>query len=643
VTRARAVRGLGLVALGALAALYFHGTVMRTIELMDEGQIVYPSWRVAEGDMPYVGFRQLYGPSVFLLNGALLRLFGADLRVIRLSLVVLKALVSVLVYAVTRRLAPRPVALAICAVLVAIWGTPIWLFNTPYATYYATALSLTGLLLAGGTPGRWLMSGVCMGLAATFKQTQGIFDFLAVVLFAIVATPPRAGPAVHSGRVRRGAGLLRLLMLCGTLAFAVAYLGPHLATVSAALMLAPLAGLVAWLVVRELAGWPPHDAAVASLGRVALASVGAALPALVYAIVYWRIGALAALVRDTAVGLPQAMAWFVPFRMPEVATVCLAGTLWASFALVRALRRGTSVTASLGALTVALAGLLVDRARAPGLRSYLAGGRWMTEFLGLLPWLPFFVVGVGALALLRAAPGRGGSTGSERAESERYRGLELVVPFAAITLLQMYPAADLPHAGMVLPAFLPLLGYALARRVERDGPMAAGLAFIWLASAVFPSVSARLAPPPATVTARFDRASGISGTDPRLDDVARLVQYLGDAGRPRGDLLVLVDQQMLYFLAGRHSALSRDEFVFYVVGVGVMADDVARMLVDEQEAIRRLAHTRPIIVDIPGSAEATRFRRAFPSIARFIDETYSPVTSIGGYKVLVAAHSGSGE
>ena len=39
-TRARAVRGLGLVALGALAALYFHGTVMRTIELMDEGQIV---------------------------------------------------------------------------------------------------------------------------------------------------------------------------------------------------------------------------------------------------------------------------------------------------------------------------------------------------------------------------------------------------------------------------------------------------------------------------------------------------------------------------------------------------------------------------------------------------------------------------
>src|SRR5207249_791576 len=95
-------RGLWLAALGGLAALYFHGTVMSTIELMDEGQVVYSSWRVAEGEMPYVGFHQLYGPSVFFVNGALLKLFGVDLRVIRLSLVALKALVAVLAYVRTR-------------------------------------------------------------------------------------------------------------------------------------------------------------------------------------------------------------------------------------------------------------------------------------------------------------------------------------------------------------------------------------------------------------------------------------------------------------------------------------------------------------------------------------------------------------
>ena len=86
----------------------------------------------------------------------------------------------------------------------------------------------------------------------------------------------------------------------------------------------------------------------------------------------------------------------------------------------------------------------------------------------------------------------------------------------------------------------------------------------------------------------------------------------GQALYQDGDLLVLVDEQMIYFLAGRRSALSREEFVFYVVGAGYMADDVARQAVDQQDAVRRLARTRPTIVDYPGSPETTRFRRAFP-------------------------------
>ncbi len=628
-------RGLWLAALGGLAALYFHGTVMSTIELMDEGQVVYSSWRVAEGEMPYVGFHQLYGPSVFFVNGALLKLFGVDLRVIRLSLVVLKALVAVFVYVLTRRVASRPVALVLYGLLVAIWGMPIWLFNTPYATYYATALSLAGLLLASAERARWIASGVCMGLAMTFKQTQGIFAFLAIVLFVIVMTPPRAGPATHAARARQWAGGVRLLALGGTLAFAVAYVAPHLATVSAILMLAPLAVLVAGLVVREMAGWPPHDPAIAGLGPIALVSVGAAIPVLAYVALYWRIGALAAFVHDTMVGLPQQIAWFVPLRQPELATVCLTATICASFALVRRLRRGISLTGPLLVCVGAIAGLLVDRARNPGLQPYLLSGRWMTDFFGVLPGVPFFAVGVGALALLGAARRRQAAAATGRPDAGGDEQLGLLVPFAAITVLQLYPSADLPHVAMVLPAFLPLLGYAITRRIERDGPMAAGLALAWLAALSSPFLGARVALSRETFQARFDRASGISG--PRLDDAARVVRYLGDAAAPDGDLLVLVDQPMLYFLAGRRSALSGDEYVFYVVGAGYMADEVARKLVDEQDAIRDLARIRPVVVDRRGSVESTRFRRTFPSIARFIDETYRPATSIGGYQVLVPA------
>src|SRR5207245_9226318 len=104
-------RGVWLAALASLAALYFHGTVMSTIELMDEGQVVYSSWRVAEGEMPYVGFHQLYGPSVFFVNDALLKLFAVDLRVLGLSLLALKALIAVLVYVLNRRLPSRLVSL----------------------------------------------------------------------------------------------------------------------------------------------------------------------------------------------------------------------------------------------------------------------------------------------------------------------------------------------------------------------------------------------------------------------------------------------------------------------------------------------------------------------------------------------------
>src|SRR5207247_7123911 len=83
-------------------------------------------------------------------------------------------------------------------------------------------------------------------------------------------------------------------------------------------------------------------------------------------------------------------------------------------------------------------------------------------------------------------------------------------------------------------------------------------------------------------------------------------------------LLVLVDQPMLYFLAGRRSALSGDEYVFYVVGAGYMADQVARTLVDEQDAIRDLARTRPVVVDRRGSVRSEEHTSELQSRVEFV-------------------------
>src|SRR5690349_21270591 len=81
--RRRLAPWLEAAAVAVVAALYFAGAIGTTIDWTDEGHIVYPSWRAGAGVLPYVGFHQLYGPSLFLLNGALFRVLGPDLRVLR--------------------------------------------------------------------------------------------------------------------------------------------------------------------------------------------------------------------------------------------------------------------------------------------------------------------------------------------------------------------------------------------------------------------------------------------------------------------------------------------------------------------------------------------------------------------------------
>src|SRR5262245_17970853 len=113
---------------------------------IDSGLVVYGGWRVADGALPYRDFDHVYGPALFYLNGALLRLFGADLSVIVTSILVLKAVLAALVFMLARRVAGTPIAVVTTAILVVVWGAPLWLFNAPYAQHYAVPSALAGLL-----------------------------------------------------------------------------------------------------------------------------------------------------------------------------------------------------------------------------------------------------------------------------------------------------------------------------------------------------------------------------------------------------------------------------------------------------------------------------------------------------------------
>jgi hypothetical protein len=362
-----------------------------------------------------------------------------------------------------------------------------------------------------------------------------------------------------------------------------------------------------------------------------------AIPLLAYAGFYASIGALDALVESTVVGLPQRIAWFVPFPRPSWRAVWFFGVIVASFAVLHGWRAWEEPRRRwrLAAALVALAGcagvLLVEAARAPGLHAYLVRGRWTREVFSVVFWVPFLVLAGATLERRAPEPPAGGASALGRRDLVALLGV-----FAAANLMQFYPAADLPHAVMSLPAFLPLLAGMLTR-LTLVAPGAAALGAFWLLGAAWPFVQPRLVTPPAPPggAATFARASGITPGDPKSVAAANLVRHLATATTREDRLLVLTAEQMLYFLAGVRSALPHDEFVLYLVGIGLIADGDARALVDEDAMIARLARAQPLVVEHEGSAAVARFRRAFPRVAGFIDRRYRLSEVIDGYRVLV--------
>lgn len=624
-----------LLALALAAAWYFHGIIDYSFGWADEGHIVYPSWQVSEGALPYVSFQHLYAPSVFFLNGTLLWLFGPDLRVVRLFLVPVKVAVVLLVFSLSRRVARPAVALVMALVLVIVWGMPGWFFNAPYATYYATALCLLALVALEGRSGpRPFAAGILLGCAATFKQTQGIFAATSVALFLTFAM--RAETRQWPAR------LARAIVPLAALALAIAYLGPHLLRDTTVVLLVPLAaGVAATARGSRTANLP----AAAGTRAVLLLAAGTAVAPLAYGLFYWSVGGLEPLLADTFVELPRALRWFVPLTAPGPRGLLLAAALGGSLAMVAAYGgRRTSpgrLRATTAGLGLALAAIAWHLRTHPELRATLGRGGWLNDLFPLLGWLPFAVLAVTA----RGALGSGTESASQ---SPRLLWL-----FAAGAVLQLYPAADLPHAVFVLPSLLPVLALAVERFLAtsagglrgafRTGAFALGLGCPLVFALPFLRSRATFVPPAVDPTIGFARATGITDAPPTFTDAVALVAYLSRQARPDGGALVICNEQMLYFLAGIRSPLPRDEYVLFAVEADLMAAEEARRMLPEETIVRTLEASRPLIVDFPASPAGRRFRATYPTVARFVDAHYREAAAFGGYRVAAFTPSDASE
>lgn len=165
------------------------------LRLLDEGYILYNSWRFAAGDTPYVDFFVLYPPAMFLMIAGPIKAMGIEAAALagRASVVLAAGAASWLVYALVRRVADKTTAL-VCAGVSLCWGVPV--YNTPFPNWYCLPLLLgSALVLARRAEGRryavtTVWAGVLIGLAATVKQSIGVLGLVTLAVSLTLLSEP---------------------------------------------------------------------------------------------------------------------------------------------------------------------------------------------------------------------------------------------------------------------------------------------------------------------------------------------------------------------------------------------------------------------------------------------------------------------
>src|SRR5712692_6310422 len=100
----RRVLGGALLGLVVLVASAWSGHLW--IDVVDEGYFLDLADRVRIGAVPYRDFATYYTPGIFYLFAAVLKVFGVSVLPIRYLTAGLRAAAAVLMFSLTRRVAP---------------------------------------------------------------------------------------------------------------------------------------------------------------------------------------------------------------------------------------------------------------------------------------------------------------------------------------------------------------------------------------------------------------------------------------------------------------------------------------------------------------------------------------------------------
>lgn len=452
---APATGGRGALAVAAflLALAYLWPLRGYGLNVEDEGNLLLQITRVARGELPYVDFSTGYTPGFFALNALVWHVSG-DLLTFRTFLAVLHAGTVAALAALLAGVARPVLALALPVlylVYIPLFPGEFCAFNIAYPAWFATAgwLATAAAMLAFTTDQRrrWLVAAGCAAaVTLAMKPNAGVLAFAAAA--ASVLSADRRGAEAGAW-----SALVWGTTFVGILLGVALVLGGVPRPLDAAIYLLPLVlamgATVTWSRIRR-AG------VVGDLAMLGLPLVVLSAPWLVF---FWRRLGTAGFLREVLlIGSGAADIFYVPFPVLEPWGVLLSVLVAAYAAAALLARRWLMPQAAFLAIVAAVVAMFVAVARLGVMpEGWLWSTIWQLQKAAFALTLGTHVAGIVWLWRCRVRAAVVGIAGARHAAST------VLVLFAILMHVQLYPRADFMHLLVAAPLSLVLAGFLLDR------------------------------------------------------------------------------------------------------------------------------------------------------------------------------------
>ena len=176
----------GISLLTSISLLYSQVGIYAPIYHYDEGIIAYGAVRVMQGELPYRDFWTQYSPGQFYLVAGFFKFFGANIMVERWGDSIIRALLALMLMALSAQLTHWKFALPTW-VFAVLWLNSYTYFGYPIFPALLFAVASICTLLRGFTSRRFLCaSGILMGLCFLFRHDMAVYLCIAQMFGALL-------------------------------------------------------------------------------------------------------------------------------------------------------------------------------------------------------------------------------------------------------------------------------------------------------------------------------------------------------------------------------------------------------------------------------------------------------------------------